>query len=76
MSDEPWKFFSYTVIGFDLGHDLDWIFKVKFWKSHISGIGGPIYIEWKGVIHDHDRDLFVTKMRCKDLPTRWLPGWL
>ena len=21
-----------------------------------------------GVIHDHDRDLFVTKMRCKELP--------
>ena len=34
----------------------------------ITGIGGPIYIEQKGVIHDHDSDLFVTKMRCKDLP--------
>ena len=34
-----------------------WIFKVKFWNSGISGIGGPIDIEQKGVIHDHDRDL-------------------
>ena len=45
-----------------------WIFKVKFWNRHISGIEGSIHIEQKGVIHDHDRDLLVTKMRCKDLP--------
>ena len=45
-----------------------WISKVKFLNSRISGIGGPIDIEQKGVIHDHDRDLFVTKMRRKDLP--------
>ena len=25
-----------------------WIFKVKFWKSHISGMGWPIDIELKG----------------------------
>ena len=25
-----------------------WIFKVKFWKSHISGMGWPIYMELKG----------------------------
>ena len=25
-----------------------WIFKVKFWKSHISGMGWPIDMEWKG----------------------------
>ena len=45
-----------------------WIFKVKFWNSPISGIGGPIDNEQSGVIHDHDRDLFVTKMKCKQLP--------
>ena len=45
-----------------------WIFKVKFWNSPISGIGGSIDNEQSGVIHDHDRDLFVTKMRCKELP--------
>ena len=25
-----------------------WIFKVKFWKSRISGMGWPIDMEWKG----------------------------
>ena len=25
-----------------------WIFKVKFWKSHISGMGWPIDMGWKG----------------------------
>ena len=44
------------------------IFKVKFWNSRIPGVGVPINIEQKGVIHDHNRDLLVTKMRCKDLP--------
>ena len=44
------------------------ISKVNFWNSHISGIGGPIYIEQKGAIHAHNRDLLVTKMRCSDLP--------
>ena len=39
-----------------------WIFKVKFWNSPISWIGGPIDNGY-----DHDRDLFVTKMRCKEL---------
>ena len=43
-----------------------WIFKVKFWNSRISGIGGPIGIEQPGVIDDND--LWVTKMRCKELP--------
>ena len=47
-----------------------WIFRVKFWKSHISGIGGPIDIEQKGFFRDHDRDLLVTKRRCKDLSKR------
>ena len=37
-------------------------------NSRISGIGGPIDIEQKGVIHDRDCDLLLTKMRCKDLP--------
>ena len=45
-----------------------WIFKVKPWNSRISGIEGSIDIEQKGLIHDHDRDILVTKMRCKDLP--------
>ena len=45
-----------------------WIFKVKFWNSPISGIERPIDNEQSGVIHDHDRDLFVTKMMCKELP--------
>ena len=33
-------------------------------------MGGPIDIEQRGleVIHDHDRDHLVTKVRCKDLP--------
>ena len=34
-------------------------------------MGGLVDIEqkgWESVIHDHDRDLLVTKMRCKDLP--------
>ena len=44
-----------------------WIFKAKFWNRRISRIGGPIDNEQKGVIYDHDRDLLVTKMRCKDL---------
>ena len=44
-----------------------WIFKVKFWNSRISGIGGPIDIEQKGVVHDYDHDLLVTKIRSKDL---------
>ena len=39
-----------------------------FLNSPISGIGGPIDNEQSGVIHDHDRDLFVTKMWCKELP--------
>ena len=43
-------------------------FMVKFWNSPISGIGGPIDNEQSGVIHKHDRDLFVSKMRCKELP--------
>ena len=44
---------------------------VKFWNSHISGIGGPIDTEQEGcefVIHDHDLDQLVAKERCKDLP--------
>ena len=44
------------------------IFMVKFWSSCISGMGGPINIERKLVIHDHDRDLLVNKVRCEDLP--------
>ena len=30
-------------------------------SNRISGIGGPIDIEQKGAIHDHNRDLLVTK---------------
>ena len=43
---------------------------VKFLNSHISGMGGPIDIKQKGwemVIHDHDRDILVTTVRCKGL---------
>ena len=48
-----------------------WNFKVKFWNSCISGIRGTIDIEQEGcesVIHDHDYDLLVTKVRGRDLP--------
>ena len=45
-----------------------WNFKIKFWNSLISGIGGPIDIEQKGVFLDLYRDHQVTKMRCNDLP--------
>ena len=45
-----------------------WVFKVKFLNSLSSGIGVPIDNEQPGVIHDHDRNLLVTKMRCKELP--------
>ena len=34
-------------------------------------MGGTIDIEqkgWESVIHDHDHDLFVNMVRCKDLP--------
>ena len=47
---------------------LPWISKVKFWNSHISGIGGPVDIEQSRIIHDYDCDLLVANMRCKDLP--------
>ena len=43
-----------------------WIFKVKVWNSLISETGGLIDMEQKGcesVIHVHDHDLSVTKMR-------------
>ena len=46
-------------------------FKVEFWNSRIAGMGGPTDIEQKGcesVIHDHDCDLLVIKIRYKDLP--------
>ena len=44
------------TIGFDLGHDLD----LEFSRSNQKGC--------KLVIHDHDRDILVTKVRSKDLP--------
>ena len=34
-------------------------------------MGGPIDTEqkgWESVIHNHDCDLLVSKVRCKDLP--------
>ena len=34
-------------------------------------MAGPVNIELNGcesVVHDHDRDLLVTKVRCKDQP--------
>ena len=45
-----------------------WIFKVKFWNSPIAGIGGPIDNEQSVVIHDHDCDLFVTKISVRSYP--------
>ena len=36
-------------------------------NNGISGIGGPIDIG-KDRIHDHERELLVTKVRCNDLP--------
>ena len=29
-------------------HPWPWIFRVNFWNSCISGMGGPINMEWKG----------------------------
>ena len=52
--------------GFD--HKLSWL---NFEIPIISGIGGVIDIQQKKLdsgIHDHGRDLLVTKVRCKDLP--------
>ena len=60
-----------VTLTFDHMHDLEvdhWIFKVKFWNSHISGMEEPIYIRWKGcelIIHDHD--LWVTMVGCVDV---------
>ena len=45
--------------------------QVRFWNSCIAGMDGPIDIEPKGgkpIIHDHDHDRLVTKVRCNDLP--------
>ena len=55
-------------LGLTLATTLTLNFMVNFLNSRISGVGGPIDIEQKGVIHDRDRDLLVTKMRGKDLP--------
>ena len=55
-------------LGLTLATTLTLIFMVKFLNSRISGVGGPIDIQQKGVIHDRYRDLLVTKMRGKDLP--------
>ena len=50
-------------------HAWPWIFTVRFWNSRISEMGGLIDIEkgYESTIHDHDCDLFATKVRCKDL---------
>ena len=43
--------------------------EMKFCNNCISGIAGLMDIKqtgWESVIHDHGRDLLVTKMRCKD----------
>ena len=45
-----------------------WIFKVKFWNSPISVIGGPIDNEQSGVIHDHDHDLFWPRWGVRSYP--------
>ena len=48
-----------------------WIFMVKFWNSHMSGMGELIDIKQKGcevVIHDHDLLVTKVKVRWKDLP--------
>ena len=51
-------------IGFENSHELELGFQGQILrKSRISGIG-PVGIEQKG----HDRDLLVTRMKCKDLP--------
>ena len=38
---------SDVTIGFDLGHDIDWIFKVKFGICYISAKDGLIATKWK-----------------------------
>ena len=39
----------FVTFNVPLTHDLKpWIFKVKFWKSHISGMEWPIDMELKG----------------------------
>ena len=38
---------SNVTIGFELGHDLDWIFKVKFGICYISAKDGLIATKWK-----------------------------
>ena len=59
-----------------------WIFEVKFWKSHISGMGWPIYMELKGCesiecwthavtfnVHlTHDLYLYLSNLPFKFLP--------
>ena len=55
-------------LGLILAMTLTLDFQGQILNSRISGIGGPINIEQKGVIHDRDCDLLLTKMRCKDLP--------
>ena len=68
--------------GFDLDHDLDlWILKVKCDHTHdldhgFSWSNFEIAVSqddiaqrgWQEVIHDHERDHLVTKVRCMDLP--------
>ena len=47
-------------------------FQGQIWNSRISGMGGPIKIEktkgCESAIYDHDHDLLVANVRCKDLP--------
>ena len=46
-------------------------FQGQIWNSPILGMGQLIDIEQSGcesVIHDHDLEILMTKVRCKDLP--------
>ena len=67
-----------------------WIFKVKFWKSCISGMGWPIDLGWKGcesiecwthvVIFNfrltHDLDLGFSRSNFEKVSSYEWDGWL
>ena len=45
-------------------------FKIKFWNSHISEMGGMIDMEWKwceSIIHDHNHYLWVSTVGWVDV---------
>ena len=47
-----------------------WIFKVKFWKSHISGMGWPIDMEFNGMWVDRMLDP-CCDFQCPPHPWPW-----